>query len=209
MRRLIRWSVGHPKVVLVVCVTITLIFAAFIPFIKLEVDFKKFLPPNDPAVQALNRAESRYGSQEIIMVIVVPPDTIFTTATLRKIRDMENSFEKIPGVKEVEGPTNAQVIIGTENALIISEVAETIPETPEEMAAYRERLFSSKRLRGVVVTQDGKAGAIVVRLDANAPRIKVANRISEIARQYEGPERVYVAGLPVMHATMIRSKKCV
>jgi len=199
------WIVDHPKRVTVSLILITLIFAAFVPFIKFEVDFKKFLPKSDPAVQALNRAEARYGSQEIIMVIVEPPETVFAATTLEKIREMEERFKDIPGVDEVQGPTSAQVITGTEKAIIISEAAREIPWTAEEMAAYKERLFSSKRLRGVVVAEDGKAGAIIVRLKAHAPRIQIANRITKIAKEYEGPERIYIAGLPAMHATMIRS----
>ena len=125
--KMTEWIVDHPKRVFIILVLITLIFAGFVPFIRFEVDFKKFLPKSDPAVQALNRAEARYGSQEIIMVIVKPPGTIFAAATLEKIKEMERRFEDIPGVDEVQGPTNAQVITGTEKAVIIGEAAKEIP----------------------------------------------------------------------------------
>jgi hypothetical protein len=203
MRRLTEWVVDHPKRVVWGALLLTLAFAAWIPFLQFEVDFKRFLPRDDPAVQAMDRAEARYGSQEIILVLIEVPEILFDPDVLQRVRKLEERLEALPEVEEVQGLTTAQVITGTEREIRIREAAREIPQTAEEMAAYRERLLSSRRLRGVVVTEDGRAGAIVVRLKARAPRIGAASRILQIAAAYRGPERISVAGLPVIHATII------
>ena len=205
MNRLTEWVVDRPKHVFVIAAVITLAFAAAIPFLGVEVDFKNFLSQDDPAVAALNRAEDRYGSQEILILAIETNETIYQQDVLSRIQDLETQIEEIRGVDEVQGPTTVQVISGTETQLTISSAAKEIPSTEEAMAAYVDRMLSSPRLNGVIVTESGKAAAIIVRLDPSAPRIDIAGEIQEIADAYPGPERVSVAGLPPMHRAMTQS----
>ena len=205
MNRLTEWVVDHPKTVFLLAAIITLAFASAIPFLDVEVDFKNFLSKDDPAVAALDQAESRYGSQEILILAIETDETIYQSDVLSRIQGLETQIEAIRGVDEVQGPTTMQVIAGTETQLTISSAAKEIPTTEEAMAAYIDRVLSSPRLNGVVVTEDGRAAAILIRLDPDAPRIDIAGEIEAIADAYPGPERLSVAGLPAMHRAMTQS----
>lgn len=204
MGRLTSWIVDHPRLVIFVIGLITASFAVFIPKLHSQVDFKDFLPGDDPAVVAFNRAEDRYGSQVFFMVAIETDDTLFKASTLKKIKEMEEEFEGIVGVKEVQGPINAQLVTGTESAIVVSSAApnEQVPQTEEEMEAYKRRVMGSRLLKGFIFSEDGKAGAISIKLKPDAINTEVARKVVEITKHYQGSERIYIAGEPYLNATI-------
>ncbi len=200
--------VDHPWWVIGAILIITALFAGAVPKIRFEQDFEAFLPQDAPATVALHRAEERYGDQKLFMVALEADDTIFTSETLRKLKEMEELFEQIPEVDEVRGPTNSQVIYGTETAITVATALPEIPETPEEIEAYKERVLGDRLLRGVVVSEDGKAAGILIRLKTGEEEtIGVVNRVLEIAERYQGPERIYVGGMPRLNQFIAESMR--
>lgn len=200
--------IDHPWWVISTILIITAFFASAIPRIRFEQDFEAFLPQDDPATLALQRAEERYGDQKLFMVAVETDDSIFKPETLRKLKEMEELFEQIPEVDEVRGPTNSQVISGTETAITVTTALPEIPQTPEELAAYRERILGDRLLRGVVVSEDGKAAGILIRLKTGEEEtVGVVNRVLEIAERYQGPERIYVGGMPRLNQFISESMR--
>jgi predicted RND superfamily exporter protein len=200
--------VEHPWWVIGAVLIVTALFASAIPKIRFEQDFEAFLPQDDPATIALHRAEERYGDQKLFMVAVETDDTIFKPETLRKLKEMEELFEQIPEVDEVRGPTNSQVIYGTETAITVATALPEIPQTPEELEAYKERVLGDRLLRGVVVSEDGKAAGILIRLKTGEEEtVGVVNRVLEIAERYQGPERIYVGGMPRLNLFIAESMR--
>jgi predicted RND superfamily exporter protein len=200
--------VEHPWWVIGAVLIVTALFASAVPKIRFEQDFEAFLPQDDPATIALHRAEERYGDQKLFMVAVETDDTIFKPETLRKLKEMEELFEQIPEVDEVRGPTNSQVIYGTETAITVATALPEIPQTPEELEAYKERVLGDRLLRGVVVSEDGKAAGILIRLKTGEEEtVGVVNRVLEIAERYQGPERIYVGGMPRLNQFIAESMR--
>lgn len=208
IRRLTDGVVARPRWVLglVAAVTIGFVVSTLLVGIEFESDFKKFLPEDDPSVQRLNRAEATYGSQDLFLVALVTEETIFTPETLEKFKAMEERFSTIIGVDEVRGPATAHVIYGTQESVVVEKAMETVPQTPEEIERYRRRVMGDRTLVGTTLSKDERAGAISVRLDpfeADAPT--VVDEIQRIAREYEGPERIYLAGEPVLRTEISQS----
>ena len=205
MKKLVTWIVDHPWVVIGAVVLITIGALVAIPHISTQTNFEDYLSKDDPAVAAMDRAEDRYGKQTFFMVSVVAPDTIFKTETLEKIVAMRKEFEEIPGVKEAKGPINSQVIVGTENSLLVGPAAphKEVPKTPEAMAEYRDRVMSSNMLRGYIVSEDGKAATISIKLKKDADEKAIARKVIEIVDRYKGgPEKIYIAGVPYMSVVL-------
>ncbi|MDD2912808.1 MAG: efflux RND transporter permease subunit [Candidatus Bipolaricaulis anaerobius] len=193
------WIVDHPWWVIALTGAITLLFAAFIPGIKTEQDFREYLPRDDPAVQALEQAEERYGAQIFSLIAFEADDAVFQVSTLEKIKDLEDRIAEIPGVEEVQSLLTAQIITGTEAAITVGPAAPggRVPETTEELAAYRDRVMGSRQLRGLFVSEDGQAAAIMFKLDPRLSTVEteeIARKVEAMAREYEGPERIYLAG---------------
>jgi len=208
MRGIVEWIVDHPWWVIGAVVLITLGFMAAIPHLTTLTDFKDYISKEDPAVAAMDRAEDRYGSQTFFMVSVVAPDTIFKASTLEKIKALREEFEKIIGVDEAKGPLNSQVIVGKEKSVVVGPAAphEEVPKTPEAMEEYRQRVLNSRMLRDYIVSADGKAAAISIKLKKDADEVAVAEQVVEIVERYsDGPEKIYIAGLPYMNLVLAES----
>lgn len=208
MRRTAAWIVDHPWVVIGVAAALTVGALFAIPHLTTVTDFKEYMSKKDPAVQAMDRAEDRYGSQTFFMVSVVVPDTIFKAETLEKIASMRKELAAIPGVDEATGPLNAQIIIGTEKSLLVGPAApnEEVPNTPEAMAKYRERVMDSRMLKGYIISADGKAATISLKLKKGTEETAVAKKVVEIVNKYNtGPEKIYIAGLPYMNLVLSES----
>lgn len=204
LTRLIDATIQHPRWVMAVVALLTVGFAAAILGlgIGMENDFTKFLPQHHPAVAAHNRAQETYGSQDLFLVALVAEDTIFKPETLAKFKAMEEAFERIPGVDTVRGPATADVIYGTANAVVVEPAMQTVPQSPEEVERYRQRVMGDRNLRGLIVSEDGKAGAISITLATWADAPPIVAQIEAIARPFDGPEALYMAGEPVLRSTV-------
>ncbi len=208
MRRIATWIVDHPWVVIGLAAIVTAGALVAIPHLTTQTDFKDYLSKTDPAVQAMDRAEDRYGSQTFFMVSIVAPDTIFKTETLEKIVSLRKELAAIPGVDEATGPINAQVITGTEKSILVGPAApgEKVPSTPEAMAKYRKRVMDSRMLKDYIISSDGKAATISLKLKKGTEETAVAKKVVEIVDKYNtGPEKIYIAGLPYMNLVLSES----
>jgi len=205
VKRIVTWIVDHPWPVIAAVALITIGAMVAIPHISTETDFKEYLSKDDPALAAMNRAKDRYGTQTFFMVSVVAPDTIFKTETLEKIVAMRKEFEEIAGVDDAKDPINSQVIVGTENSLVVGPAAphKEVPKTPEAMAEYRQRVLASNFLRGYIVSANGKAATISIGLKKGVDEVPIAREVMKIVDRYNtGPEKIYIAGLPYMNVVI-------
>ena len=207
IRRLIELTVDHPWMTIGLIVAATLAFLVAVPQLTTDTDFSTYFPETDPAIAAMKRAEARYGYQDLFLVAIAVEETIFTVSTLEKIQAMTEEFEEVSGVDEVTGPLNAELITGTEEALLVGPVATNaeVPRTPEAMEEYRQRILGSRILRDFIVSSDGKAAAISIKLKLDIDQTDVAEEIVAIVEKYRGPEEIYIAGDPYMNLALAES----
>lgn len=167
-----------------------------------ETDFKKFLPEDEPAVRRLNEAEATFGSQDLFLIAIEAPEgeTIFRPETLRKFKELEEGLQEIVGVDAVRGPATAYVIYGTPDSVVVERAMRRVPQTPEEIERYQRRVMGDRNLRGWLISEDGRAGAISVQLEVWADAPLVVGQIEELIRPYQGPERIYLVGEPVLRS---------
>ncbi len=197
MNRLFEWIVDHPYISIAIVLLITAGLSALIPRLQTETDFQEFISKDDPVMQAMDRAEERYGRTLGIAVMVENDEGIFNTATLSKIQRMEEAIERLPEVEEVTSPLTAQVITGTQTSLSVGAAAPDgkVPETAEEMAAFRDRALGSRLVRDYIVSSNGKAGAISIDLVVGADELAVTREIERIIEENDAPpDRITMYG---------------
>jgi hypothetical protein len=206
-RALILWVENHPAWTLGMVAIVSLFFVGvlFTKGVRFNTDFKKFLPKDEPAVQRLDRAEATYGSQDLFLVSIVAEDTIFKPSTLQKFKEMEEQLADLPGVDEVQGPATVYVIYGTVDSVVVEKAMERVPQTPDEVEEYKRRVMGDRNIRGWLISEDGKAGAISIQLKPKADAPTAVQAIQEIVRRYQGPEKIYLAGEPVLRSVTAQS----
>jgi hydrophobe/amphiphile efflux-3 (HAE3) family protein len=188
MNRLIRLAVDHPIWTLAVVVVLSLAFLVPLSNLKQETDFREFISDDDPIIRLMDEAEARYGRTLGIMVLVRNEGGVLNPTTLAKMERMTEAFERIPGVKSVTTPLNAQVITGTETSLNVQSAAPNgeVPTTPEDLATMRERIVGSRMLEGNVISSDGKAASVNIELEVGADEYAITPQITEFIESLEG-----------------------
>jgi len=135
MRRITGWIVDHAWLTLAATVALTVFFLIFVPQLRLQTDFGKYLSESDSTVRLMRNAEKVFGSQEFFMVLVEVPDSIFTVSTIAEIHALEVEFAAVRGIDEVLGPTTATVISADGDTLTIEAAAELLPATQAQVDA--------------------------------------------------------------------------
>ncbi|UCH24685.1 MAG: RND family transporter [Trueperaceae bacterium] len=208
VRSFTAWVIDHAWITIIGAVSVTAAFFVVVLTIGLgfESDFKKFLPDDDPSVQLLRRAEETYGSQDLFLIALVAEDTIFKPSTLKKFKEMEARFAELTGVDEVRGPATASVIYGTQDSLVVEEAMEVVPSSPEEVEIYRQRVLGDRNIRGTLISEDERAGAMILTLDPFEVDIpSLVPEVEAIVAEYEGPEEIFPAGEPVLRVSVSAS----
>ena len=99
MRKLVEFSVGHPRLVVSLTLGLTLIFAAQLPKIKTDTDPKNMLPVTSPVRQYNDQVEGWFALHpDVIVLGIRSEEGIFTAGTLRRIENLTQAILKIPGV---------------------------------------------------------------------------------------------------------------
>src|SRR3989304_2427204 len=99
MRKLVPFSVDHPRLVIGLTLVFTMLFAAQLPKIKTDTDPKNMLPVTSPVRQYNAQVESWFALYPDVIVLGVRNEAgIFNAQTLRRIQTTTEAILKIPGV---------------------------------------------------------------------------------------------------------------
>ncbi len=204
MQRFTGWVVDHAGFVLVVVCALTLGFLVFIPRIELQTDFGKYLPDDARAVQLMRNAERLFGSQEFFMVLVETPDTVFRVETIAQIHEMELEFQGLREIDQVIGPTTATVISASGDRISVENAAELLPETPQDVEVFRQKVLGDRNLRGYIFAPNERAAGIILKpspyLEDTSTLVAAVEEIAD--RHASEGFTVYVGGIAPLRAAI-------
>jgi len=206
----IGWATDHPKTILTIAAAITALSVAFIPTLRVDVDFANYLNRKDPAVIAADEAKERFGSQLRIVVAIEDPHGVFRAATLALARELEMALEDLPEVEDMVGPLSSQVIRGTETSIQIHSAAPNgvAPQTAEDIESYRDLVLSDAMLRDYVVSSTEKALAIYLKPEPEVDMVPFATAVENIVLAHETDGISFsISGVPYINLTLQRSMK--
>ncbi|MFC2095365.1 RND family transporter [Candidatus Bipolaricaulota bacterium] len=207
---IIGWATDHPRTILLVAAAITAVAVAFIPQLRIDVDFANYLNRSDPAVIAADEAGERFGSQMRLIVAIEDPRGVFRPETLALVEDLEAALESLPVVEDMVGPLSSQVIRGSETLIQIRSAAPNgeAPETEEEIEVYRTLVMSDASLMDYIVSSNETALAIYLKSEADVDMVSFATAVEEVVLAHETEGISFsMAGLPYINLTLQRSMK--
>ena len=204
MRRIVDFSVVHPRLVASLILGLTLLFAAQLPKIKTDTDPKNMLPVTSPVRQYNDQVEGWFALHPDIIVLGIQSEKgIFTAETLGRIENLTQSVVKIPGVvaPDVIGLPTVNDVTSDGETLQAQPLLAEIPSTPEQMAAFERRLLSNPLLVPRLISADGKMTAIYIPIEKKANGKAIADQVRQLVEREQGPEKFYLAGDPVARDT--------
>src|SRR5262249_32953901 len=125
------------------------------------------IPPGHPLVVVGKRIEKIFGGKYVCVIGVYPKSgTVYTPATLAKVKRITEAVEKIPGVRpgsvvSLMAP-RVKDIRSTEEALEVAPLAPSIPQTDADMSKFRDAVKRNHVITSLLVSDDGRAAAVLV-----------------------------------------------
>lgn len=209
--RFARWIVGHPRIVLAVIGLITMFFAVGALRIRIDSSAGTLVDRDSPAWAYYEDIRATFGSDEKDVIAIVTDD-VFQASTLAKVATLTARLFTIEGVADVESLATARNLAASpEGDIDRSPVMETAPLAEDDIERLRATVHANPILNGTLVARGDRATALFVTFepmsDQDMVHSRVHERIEEVLREFEGPERILFSGVPrikVAAAEMIR-----
>ncbi len=205
MLKLLEKLLKHPVLVMLVFIAMTAIFVLKMKGnTRMETDLDKYMPQDHPAFIYSDQAEEWFDIKDGIIIAVENPDGIYNPGTLTKIKQLTKDLQKTEEIekKDVTSLYTADNIVGTDDGMDVKAFYKRIPRSKEKLAELEEKVRTNEMVFGRLVSENEKVSVIIARINDDVFTQEFYSRILELGKSYEGPEKVYVAGRPIVEGTM-------
>ena len=205
MEEKIKNSLKFSVVIIVIILLITVFFAKVAKDkSRLETDLDKYMPQDHPDFIYSNQAEEWFNIKDAILIAIYNEDGIFNYSTLKKIKSITKELGKMKEVRkeDITSLYTADNIVGTEDGLDVRAFYKRVPKSEEKLKKLKDMVVTNEMVYGKIVSKNLKVAIIVARIDDDVFSQDFYNRIIELCKKYEGSEKIYVAGTPIVEGTL-------
>jgi len=205
MEKIFEKTVKHPWLIILVAVIIS---AAFMTVMKsksrMETNLDKYMPQDHPAFVYSDLAEEWFDIKDGIIIAIENPKGIYNSGTIKKIKDLTRALGKFKEIdkNDITSLYTAENIIGTEQGLEVKSFFKRIPKSEVVLKKLQNAVVDNEMIYGRLVSTDEKVTVIIAEIGDDVFSQKFYHQILELAKQYEGPEKIHVAGRPIVEGSM-------
>jgi uncharacterized protein len=151
-----RWVVRRRRRVIAGALLATFALGSLLPGLRVDNSEDAFLHPGDPERVRYDRFREIFDRDDRLVVLLRPRE-IFAPGFLATLREMQRAIEReVPYVEEVISLVNARDTRGEGDELVVDELMARWPETPEQIAALRARVFANPLYVGSLISRDSQ-----------------------------------------------------
>ena len=203
---IIRRIAEKPALIITTIVITAIFIAAITSQATLETDLDAYMPSTHPAFAFSDEAEELFGIQDSILIAIEHPESIFNAETLQKIADISEGLpQEFPEIAEgsVTSLYTADNITGSDWGLEVSSFfADGIPSDEAALQDLHDQVVSNEMIYGRNVSKDTTSALIIAEITEEADAQDLQKRLNSYVQQWEGPERLYVAGRPIVEGAL-------
>jgi len=195
----------YPWMVIVVTIVISAgFFMAMTANSRMETDLDKYMPQEHPAFVYSNQAEDWFNINDGIIIAIENKDGVYNSGTLKKVKDLTKALQKMDEIEkeDVTSLYTADNIIGTEDGMDVKAFFKRVPKTDEKLLELQQKVRSNEMIYKRLVSEGEKVTVIIAEIKDDVFSQEFYNNILELAKSYEGPEILHVAGRPIVEGTM-------
>ncbi len=151
-------------------VPLVLLFAGSLssqaPKIQIDTSAESFLRDDDPGKILYDDFRDQFGRGEVLIAAVRTRDAL-APDFLAKLRDFHQALEEeVPHLHEVRSLINARVTRGEGDELIVEELLEEWPGSPEEWTHLRKYVQANSLYRNLLISEDARLTTVSVESNA-------------------------------------------
>lgn len=164
-----KFVIRFPKFVIAAVIAATLFFAYFIPQVKFNNDSREFIPPDDPDRLYNEQMQEIFGNDDVVYIGMVT-ENVYTPNMLAKIAKLTELLKEIENVEDVTSLATIKNIEGVEGGMEVYPFVDEdeLPDADADAQKVRQQLELWDVLVNNLVSKDGKATSLVVKLEPNA-----------------------------------------
>jgi predicted RND superfamily exporter protein len=199
MNRFAEGIVKFKWLIIIAVVGLTVFFSYQAKNLHINSDIISSLPDDDPAARLYKEIGTQFGGNDMGM-IVLETDDVFKAEVIQHIKQITDSLKYTNGVSTVTSLTNILDIKSSEWGIEIGKLVDEydLPVEQLQLDSLKNYVFSKEMYRGVVVSEDGTATAIMFTLLPDEDKQAVAKEIKDKIDALDLPETIYFGGLPMM-----------
>ncbi|MBN1997054.1 MMPL family transporter [candidate division KSB1 bacterium] len=194
-----------PKMLLV---SILLISIAFFIVMKkntrMETDLDEYMPQKHPAFVYSNQAEEWFNIQDGVIIAIEYSAGIYNSGTLQKMKELTKALQNMDEIEKADVTSlyTADNIVGTELGLDVKPFFKNVPKSEEKLTNLRQSVRENEMIYERLVNKDETVTVIIAEIKDDVFSQEFYHRLLDLAKDYEGPEKLYVAGRPIVEGTM-------
>ncbi|KAA3620469.1 MAG: hypothetical protein DWQ05_00590 [Calditrichaeota bacterium] len=205
MEHILKKILNFPRIVLVGSLLATLAFFWVMKEnSRMETDLDKYMPQEHPAFIYSDQAEEWFNIKDGIIIAIENPAGVYNSGTMQKVKDLTKVLQKMEEIEkdDVTSLYTADNIVGTEDGLDVKPFFKRTPESAEQLSALRHSVRDNEMIYERLVNTDETVTVIIAEIGDDSFSQEFYHRLLDISKEYEGPEKLYVAGRPIVEGTM-------
>lgn len=199
MNSLLHISYRYPRTLLAILFLITIVMGLGIRKLEVRNSFAGELPAEDPINQGIEAAQTYFGERSAVLVGISSP-SVYTRETAEKIIGLTAALSELPYVlpDEIVSMATVRNISQRDWGLETGILFEPFPQTPQEWDQIAQDIAENAMVYGRLVSHDGTLAVIVAPLEEGFEGGKVYEEALRLVAAFQGPEKIYVSGAPVL-----------
>jgi uncharacterized protein len=207
---LIRFSVHHPRLVLIAVVMLTLSACFFMPRVRLQLDARSLIPTGDPSLNASDDAARLFGLRDVVLIGIVNEDSgIYTPDTLQRLVRLSRALSEVNGVaaESVMSLATVSTQAMKDGQIVSYDLLARNRDLDEQAIAQLQADVARLGLANdMLVSKDGQAAAIIAGVMPDANRYDILQQVrSLLAAESGGQDRLYLTGTALAQAVLGQS----
>lgn len=166
-RALAQFIVRFPVAVIASTILLMIVLGFGVTKLKVDSDLTDDIPATIPEKAFYDEVGKIFPSDDVLIIAFSDSQGAYSARSLAQVQLWTDRITNIEDIKSVLSLSNASLITGTENGIVIENTMQKLPETTEEIAAFKKRMGSNE-IGKALVGRDGKASAMMISIAPGA-----------------------------------------
>jgi predicted RND superfamily exporter protein len=204
-----RWIVAHRVLVVAGILLVTGFLASRLGSLQVDSNPDLWAPQQHAYVETTNQLEELFGGRNLTVIGVVPKQgDIYQPKVLATIKRLQDEIELLPHAVRHNilslAARKVKQVKGGPDGMEVRQMMEVVPQTAEEIAAFKARVESMPIYINALVSPDGKAAAVIAdfKQDERSPNFIALNeamhRIVDRERGADAEVDIYLGGITII-----------
>ena len=200
---LYRFISRKPWALVVAIFAITIFFLIGTSRLEFDPSLKSMVPKQNEFMYTMEEIDDLFGGTTIV-ILAVESDSLLFEQVLAKYKEFADSLAEINVIEKVVSIYSASSITSSEDGFQVTPIIKQFPTNIAEVDSLKDYLRSTSRVLGNIISDDFRMMSFICQLTVSYDydEHELVNTIEKLVKQFEGPEKIYFAGMPITRASV-------